>query len=54
MHRYYFQLLASEDESANGFYKIISNFGWRRVGIITQNENLFTKVCLIYGCREEG
>jgi gamma-aminobutyric acid type B receptor len=40
--RYYFQLLAEEVGMARGFLGLIRRFGWRRVGIITQNENLFT------------
>ena len=43
-NRYYFQLLVSEAEIAQGFFGIIKEFGWKRVGIITQNENLFTVV----------
>lgn len=42
--RYYFQLLADEVGMARGFLGIIRRFGWKRVGIITQNENLFTVV----------
>jgi gamma-aminobutyric acid type B receptor len=39
--RYYFQLLSNEVPTAYGFYSIIQYFGWKRVGIITQGENLF-------------
>ena len=42
--RYYFQLVATEVLIAQGFYGIIKKFGWRRVGIIVQDENLFTAV----------
>jgi hypothetical protein len=40
--RYYFQLLATEVLIAQGFFGIISHFGWKRVSIIAQDENLFT------------
>ena len=40
----YFQVLASEATLAGGFYGIVREFGWRKVAIITQNENLFTVV----------
>ena len=43
-HRYYFQLLSTEAPTAYGFYSIIQYFGWKRVGIITQGENLFIAV----------
>ncbi|CAI8020636.1 Gamma-aminobutyric acid type B receptor subunit 1 [Geodia barretti] len=39
--RYYFQLLSTDAPIAYGFYSIIQYFGWKRVGIITQGENLF-------------
>ena len=42
--RYYFQLLATEVLNAQGFYGIIRHFGWRKVGVIVQDENLFTAV----------
>ena len=40
----HFQISASEINLAYGFYGIIRAFGWRNVGIITQDENLFTVV----------
>jgi gamma-aminobutyric acid type B receptor len=40
--RYYFQLVATEVLIAQGFYGIIKKFGWKRVGVIVQDENLFT------------
>ena len=43
----YFQVLASEAIIAGGFYGIVREFGWRKVAIITQNENLFTVVKLL-------
>ena len=43
-YRYYFQLLANELQTTLGFLGIIRRFGWKKVGIITQNENLFTVV----------
>jgi ABC-type branched-subunit amino acid transport system substrate-binding protein len=42
-YRYYFQTLATEVLIAQGFYGIIQHFGWKRVGIISQDENLFTQ-----------
>ena len=53
---YYFQLLADEAGMARGFLGLMKRFQWKRVGIITQNENLFTTVrlvlhlCLIHYC----
>ena len=43
---YYFQLVGGEAEIARGFLGIIRTFHWQRVAIITQNENLFTVVCV--------
>ena len=43
---YYFQLLANEAGMARGFLGLMKRFQWKRVGIITQNENLFTTVRL--------
>ena len=43
--RSYFQLLATENTLAGGFFGIIRKYGWQKIGIITQNENLFTQVC---------
>ncbi|CAI8012114.1 Gamma-aminobutyric acid type B receptor subunit 1 [Geodia barretti] len=40
--RYYFQLLAAESQIAQGFFKIITHYGWKRISLIIQNENLFT------------
>ena len=40
----YFQLLAPDAELANGFLAIIKHFGWRRVALIVQDENLMTVV----------
>ena len=43
-YRYYFQLLAAESQIAQGFFKIITHYGWKRISLIIQNENLFTVV----------
>ena len=40
----YFQLLAPDAYLADGFLAIIKNFGWQRVAIILQDENLWTVV----------
>lgn len=41
---HHFQVSASEILLASGFYGIIRAFGWGRIAIITQDENLFTVV----------
>ena len=46
-YRYYFQLLSPEAPSAYGYFSIIKHFGWKKVGIITQGENLFIAVSFI-------
>ena len=43
-YRYYFQLVSPETPSAYGYFGIIKHFGWKKVGIITQGENLFIAV----------
>ena len=40
----YFQLLPSEDTISPSYYSVIKAFGWKKVSIIEQNENLFTVV----------
>ena len=40
----YFQLLAPDAGLADGFLAIIEHFGWRRVALIFQDENLLTVV----------
>ena len=52
--RYYFQLLSPEAPGAYGFYSIIKYFGWRKVGIITQGENLFIAVSSVMMFEEKG
>ena len=44
-YRRFIQLLPPEFESAQGFYSIISHYGWKRVGVILQEADLFEKVC---------
>ena len=46
IYRRYIQLLPPEFESAQGFYSIISYYGWQRVGVILQEADLFEKVCV--------
>lgn len=41
---HYFQVSASDIIFAPGFFGIITKFGWQRVGILTQEEDLFTVV----------
>jgi gamma-aminobutyric acid type B receptor len=43
LYRRYFQLLPPEFESAVGFYQIVTYYGWKRVGVILEDEDLFTK-----------
>ena len=50
-YRYYFQLLVNELLTTRGFLGIIRRFGWKKVGIITQNERLFT---VVSGARRKG
>lgn len=40
----YFQLLSTVDTIAFGFYGVIREYGWRRIAIIVQDENVFTEV----------
>ena len=42
--RYYFQMLPTDAELAPAYFSVIRQYGWRRVGLIVQNENLFTVV----------
>ena len=48
--RYYFQLLETEVLIAQGFFGIISHFGWRKIKIIAQDESVFTAVRKINTC----
>lgn len=43
--RGYFQLQVNAAITAFGFYGIIREYGWRKVALIVQDENLFTVVC---------
>ena len=40
----YFQILSTVDRLAFGYFGVIRAFGWRRVGLIIQDENRFTVV----------
>ena len=42
--RYYFQMLASDADLAPAYFGVIRQYGWKRVELIVQNENLFTVV----------
>ena len=42
--RYYFQMRPTDAELAPAYFSVIRQYGWRRVGLIVQNENLFTVV----------
>ena len=44
IYRRYFQLLPPEFETAVGFYEIIAHYGWKKVGVVLEDEDLFTKV----------
>ena len=43
----YFQLLATMEKTAIGYFGVIRKFGWRRIALIVQDENLWTAVCII-------
>ena len=45
---YYFQLLSSSDSIANSYHEVIQEYGWKKIALIVQNENLFTVVSIIY------
>ena len=47
--RFYFQLLPPDDDLAIGFFTIIRRYGWKRVAIIQQDENIFTLVSMSLG-----
>ena len=44
--RYYFQLVATNLLGAHGFFGIIQHFGWRKLRLVAQDENVFTAVSL--------
>ena len=44
IYRRYFQLLPPEFETAVGFYEIIAHYGWKKIGVVLEDEDLFTKV----------
>ena len=44
LHSYYFQLLAVGTGLSRGYLGIIKFFGWKKVAIITQNENVYSVV----------
>ena len=44
---YYFQLLPTPASIAPAFFGVIRQYGWRRWGLIVQNENLFTVVSFV-------
>ena len=41
---FYFQLLSTAEMQAFAYYGVITEYGWRRLALIVQNENLFTVV----------
>ena len=45
--RYYFQLVPTEASIAPAYFGVIRQYGWKRIGLIVQNENLFTVVWVI-------
>ena len=49
--RYYFQLLPTAASIAPAFFGVIRHYGWRRVGLIVQNENIFT---VVWGSHESS
>ena len=42
--RYYFQLLPTEASIAPAYFGVIQQYGWKKVELIVQNENVFTVV----------
>ena len=44
---FYYQMLPVEADIVPGFFQAIRTFGWRHVGIIVQNEDAFTVVCVV-------
>ena len=40
----YFQVLSPDANLADGFFAIIKHFGWRKVALIVQDENVLTTV----------
>ena len=46
VNRYYFQLLAPDYSVVYGFYSIIKHFGWRRIGIITQDATIVVSIMI--------
>lgn len=42
----YFQLLATIEKTAIGYYGVIREFRWRRIAFIVQDENLWTVVSM--------
>ena len=44
--RSYFQMLPTLSAIAPAYFEIIRQYGWRRVALIVQNENVFTVVSL--------
>ena len=42
--RYYFQLVPTEASIAPAYFGTIRQYGWKKVELIVQNENLFTVV----------
>ena len=48
----HFQLLAPDADLADGFLAIIKQFGWKKVALIVQEENLLTTVSFKYTSRK--
>ena len=44
VYHHYFQIIPSKLGQVIGFYNIITHYGWTRVGIIVEDEDLFTEV----------
>ena len=40
----YFQLLATIERTATGYYGVIRTLGWKKIAFIVQDENLWTVV----------
>lgn len=42
----YFQLVSTLEAEAYAYYGVLKEFGWKKVALIVQNENLFTMVSI--------
>ena len=48
---HFLRSLSSEAEIITGIIQAMKQFGWSRIAVITQTENLFTFVCISIKCK---